>query len=153
SGAGGTEAEESCLEEACEEGTAKSAEENGEEARACSREENSREESEEVMARSYDVRAFMTAAKNRKAEIRTEMDALARALAAPRKRSGAVGGRSDAALAELSAAILPDLTPASYQRVAAICGFRKFLDKDPIIAREAERAGLKDWIAKIEVDP
>lgn len=101
----------------------------------------------------FGVRDFLEAARVRRAELKNELRELQAEIMTARQRLREVVARTAAALSDLAVAVVPDFTPASFERAARLTGYRKLVEVDPIARREQERAGLQEWIAKIEADP
>ncbi len=101
----------------------------------------------------YGVQDFLQAARKRRLEVARELEELAREEARWRQRRTQAHADAVAARDDLAAAIVPDFTPASFQRAAQLTGFRKLVDEDPIAKREAERKGFREWMVKIEAEP
>lgn len=101
----------------------------------------------------YTVRDFMAAARQRQAEITQTLSEIIAEGRTQQNRAKELADREAAALKDLGEALLPDLTPASYERVARLAGFQRYAQRNPALERERERTGLMEWVKKIEADP
>lgn len=105
------------------------------------------------MRAEYGVREFLQAARTRHGEVAHELREIEAEIARWKERRVEAAANALAALDDLAAAILPDFTPASFARAAALTGYRKLVDEDPIAKREEQRRGFQEWMAKIEAEP
>ncbi len=105
-----------------------------------------------MTTKTYGVKQFMEAARKQEAELRAEYARLAELDAQDRARTRQVWAEAAKALEELSAALLPALTPEAIARAVQLTGYQALVQQSPIARLEAEVRALEQRNAEIEAD-
>lgn len=104
------------------------------------------------MRRTISVPQYLQAATRLRGQFVQARDQLTQLSAQNQQQMQDLNQRAEAALADLTAAILPELQPAALERAVQLTGYVPLTQSDPISAMERSHLVMTQRIAEIEAD-